>query len=256
MITTQKQPEDNRQDVIAGRNPVMEALRSDKELESIYILSGEQKGSLGAIIAKAKSKGIPIKEVSRQKLDILAGTVNHQGTAAICSSGSYSEMEDIFDFAGDEPLFVLICDGIEDPHNLGALIRTAEASGAHGVIIPKRRSAGLSAGTAKAAAGAAAHIPIVRTSNLVSVIEELKKKGVWFYCADMDGQAWCGLDYSGPVGIVVGSEGEGVSRLVKENCDFTVSLPMKGKINSLNASVAAGIVMYEVARQRSHISAR
>ena len=177
--------------------------------------------------------------------------------AAIPAAESYASLEDIYRRAGDKPLFVVLADGVEDPHNLGAIIRTAEAAGAHGVIIPKRHSAGLTAAAVKSAAGAAAHLPVVRVPNLASLMDQLKReKNLWFYCADMDGQPWCSVDYAGAVGLVVGSEGAGVSRLVKEKCDFVVSLPMNGKINSLNASVAAGIVLYEVARQRLGLRAK
>ena len=173
------------------------------------------------------------------------------------SAAAYSQMEDIFRQAGEEPLFLVLADGIEDPHNLGAIIRTAEGAGAHGVIIPKRHSAGLTAAAVKTAAGAAAHLPVVRVPNLVAAMKELRdQKGLWFYCADMDGQPWCTVDYGGPAGLVVGAEGSGVSRLVKESCDITVALPLRGKIGSLNASVAAGIVMYEMARQRMGLKAK
>lgn len=246
-ITQDNTPETR---VIAGRNPVTEALSSGTELESIYLQSGEHKGAVGKIIALAKQAGVPIKEVTPQKLAALTGTENHQGVAAVGSAAEYATVEDILARADTEPPFIIICDGIEDPHNLGAIIRTAEAAGAHGVIIPKRRSAGLTAATAKASAGAVEHLPVARVGSIVTVMEELKAKGLWFYCADMDGQRWDKTDFSGGVGLVIGSEGEGVGRLVKERCDLTVALPMLGNINSLNASVAAGVLMYEVVRQR------
>lgn len=238
--------------IVAGRNPVLEILRGGQTLECIYIQSGDGKGSsLGRIFALAKERGIPIKDATPQKLSDLSGTEHHQGVAAVVSAWDYASLEDIVAKAAGAPLFVVLCDGIEDPHNLGAIIRTAEAAGAHGVIIPKRHSAGLTATTIKAAAGAAAHLPIVRVPNLVACMEALKKDNqMWFYCADMAGSPWCKTDYSGAVGLVVGSEGEGVSRLVGETCDFTVSLPMLGKVSSLNASVAAGVILYEIARQR------
>ena len=242
--------------VLAGRNPVMEALRSGEEMESLYIQSGVPKGPLGAILNKARAAGIPVKEAAREKLTQLAGMDAHQGVVAILSAARYSTMEDIYARAGDEPLFVVLCDEIEDPHNLGAIIRTAEACGAHGVIIPKRHSAGLTAAAVKASAGAAVCLPVVRVTNLVSVMEELKKKNVWITCADMDGEPWCSIDFKGAVALVIGSEGRGVSRLVKEQCDFVASLPMCGQINSLNASVAGGIILYEMARQRMDIKAR
>lgn len=241
--------------VIAGRNPVMEAIRSGQELESVFIQIGDRKGPLGRILALAKDRGIPVKDATVEKLNTLTGMSAHQGVAAVVSAARYSSMEDIYERAGDQPLFVVIADGIEDPHNLGAIIRTAEAAGAHGVIIPKRHSAGLTATAAKAAAGAVFHLPIVRVPNLVAVLAELKEHGVWCYCADMDGTSWCGVDYTGGVALVVGSEGEGVSRLMREKCDFVVSLPMRGQVNSLNASVAGSIVMYEIARQRLGLNA-
>lgn len=254
-----EQERENKQqnDVIAGRNPVLEVLRSGREIESIYIQSGAQKGPLGRIIALARERGIPVKEASAEKLLALSGVEVHQGVAALVSAARYATLEEIYERAGEEPLFLVFCDEIEDPHNLGAIIRTAEAAGAHGVVVPKRHSAGLTATVAKSAAGAVAHLPVVRVPNLTAAMEQLKKdKNMWFYCADMDGQPWCSTDYSGAVGLVVGSEGAGVSRLVKEKCDFVVSLPMRGQVNSLNASVAAGIVLYEVARQRLGLRAR
>lgn len=242
--------------IIAGRNPVLEALRAGQELESVHIQIGDRKGPLGRILAMAKDRGIPVKDATAEKLASMSGVSSHQGVAAVVSAAAYSSMEDIRSRAGGQPLFVVLADGVEDPHNLGAIIRTAEAAGAHGVIIPKRHSAGLTATAAKAAAGAVFHLPIVRVSNLVSTMEELKAEGVWFYCADMDGQNWCEVDYKGGVGLVIGSEGSGVSRLIKEKCDFVVSLPMCGEVNSLNASVAGSIVMYEVARQRLGLAAK
>ncbi len=254
-----EQERENKQqnDVIAGRNPVLEVLRSGREIESIYIQSGAQKGPLGRIIALARERGIPVKEASAEKLLALSGVEVHQGVAALVSAARYATLEETYERAGEEPLFLVFCDEIEDPHNLGAIIRTAEAAGAHGVVVPKRHSAGLTATVAKSAAGAVAHLPVVRVPNLTAAMEQLKKdKNMWFYCADMDGQPWCSTDYSGAVGLVVGSEGAGVNRLVKEKCDFVVSLPMRGQVNSLNASVAAGIVLYEVARQRLGLRAR
>lgn len=239
-----------REDVVLGRNAVIELLKSEREIECLYIQKGEGKGSIAKIIAMAKDRGVPVKEVNGLKLDYMSGPNNHQGVAAVTAAYEYSELEDIFKKAGDQPPFIVIADEIEDPHNLGAIIRTAEAAGAHGLIIPKRRGVGLTMTVSKTSAGAIEHLPIVRVSNLVSVIEELKKRNVWVYAADMDGQNWCSVDYAGGVALVVGSEGQGVSRLVKEKSDFIISLPMCGKINSLNASVAAGIVMYEITRQR------
>ena len=225
--------------VLAGRNPVLEALRSGRELECIYIQSGSPKGPVAAILNKAREQGVPVKEATREKLTQLSGIETHQGVA------------------GEEPLFVVICDNIEDPHNLGAIIRTAEACGAHGVIIPKRHSAGLTAAAVKSSAGAAVCLPVVRVANIVATMQSLKaEKNVWFTCADMDGVNWCQLDFKGAVGLVIGSEGNGVSRLVKEECDFVAALPMQGQINSLNASVAGGIILYEITRQRLGLKAR
>lgn len=242
----------NLENVIAGRNPVKEALKSNKSIDSIYISKGSHLNVINEIRIEAKSKGIVVKEADNKKLDYMSGDSKHQGVLAIISSYTYSEVEDIFinaDNKGEEP-FVIIADGIEDPHNLGAIIRTAECSGAHGVIIPKRRATGLTNIVSKSSAGAIEHIPVARVSNLSSTIEDIKKRGVWVYGADMNGVNWCEQDLSGPVAIVIGSEGNGISRLIREKCDFIVSLPIKGCINSLNASVAAGIIMYEVCRQR------
>ncbi len=242
--------------LIIGRNAVAEALKSGRAIDTLVVSKGERGGSLGQIISRCKEKGIVIKEVERKKLDIMCDGSAHQGVAAYAAAHEYASVEDIFALArerGEQP-FIIICDELEDPHNLGAILRSAEAGGAHGVIIPKRRNATLSYVVGKASAGAVEYVPVARVANIASTIEELKKNGVWIYTADMDGESWCNVDYSGGVGLVIGSEGKGVSRLVKEKSDFTVSLPMKGKINSLNASVAAGILIYEVARQRSGIT--
>jgi len=248
--------QEQRSDVIAGRNAVMEALKSGRPIDSIYILKGNTQGSLGKIVAMAKDEGIPVKDGTPQKFESLCGDLNHQGVAAIVACHDFSTMEDIMAKAGDEPPFIVICDNIEDPHNLGAIIRTAEAAGAHGVIIPKRRGVGLTATVAKTSAGAVEYMPVVRVANIVSCIDELKEQGFWIFCADMDGETWCQADMKGKIGVVVGSEGFGVSRLTKEHCDFVVSLPMKGHVNSLNASVAAGIIIYEAVRQRNDIRAK
>ncbi len=242
--------------IIVGRNAVLEAIRAGQELECVHIQIGDRKGHLSRILAKAKEAGIPVKDATVEKLQNLAVGQAHQGVAAVVSATPYGTMEDIKKRANGEPLFVIIADGIEDPHNLGAIIRSAEASGAHGIIVPKRHNAGLTATVAKTSAGAIFHMPVVRVSNIAATIDELKKDGMWFYCADMDGKNWCETDFSGSVGLVIGSEGSGVSRLVKEKCDFVVSLPMLGNVNSLNASVASGIFMYEIARQRLGISAK
>ena len=247
---------EQRSDVLAGRNAVMEALKSGRPIDSIYILKGNTQGSLGKIVSMAKDEGIPVKDATPQKMESLCSNLNHQGVAAVVACRDFSTMADIMAKAGDEPPFVVICDNIEDPHNLGAIIRTAEAAGAHGVIIPKRRGVGLTATVAKTSAGAVEYMPVVRVANIVSCIDELKEQGFWIFCADMDGETWCQADMKGKIGLVVGSEGFGVSRLTKEHCDFVVSLPMKGHVNSLNASVAAGIIIYEAVRQRNEIRAK
>ena len=240
------------EELICGRNAVSEALRGERTLNSLYIRRGERNGTLGRIAASAKEKGVVIKEVDGKKLDLMTGGANHQGIAAYVSAAEYSSVDEILTFAeekGEDP-FIIICDGIEDPHNLGAIIRSAEAAGAHGVIIPKRHGVSLTWAVAKSSAGAIEHMRVSRVTNLSATVETLKEKGVWIYSADMDGKMWSETDFSGAVGLVVGSEGRGVSRLLREKSDFIVSLPMKGKVNSLNASVAAGILMYEVVRAR------
>ena len=248
-----KQNLDNqRNDIIAGRNPVMEAIRSGRSIESILVAKGERSGSVVAIIAKAKQKNIPIKDVDSKKLDFLAKGVNHQGIVAQCAVKEYSTLEDIFALAeerGESP-FIIVLDKIEDPHNLGAIIRTAECAGAHGVIIPERRSAGLSYTVEKTSAGALEYMPVVRVKNISAVLQKLKDKGIWVYGADMDGEHYKKVNFDGAVALVIGNEGKGISPLVAKDCDVIVSLPMKGKINSLNASVAAGILMYEIADKR------
>ena len=243
---------ENDKDVIFGRNSVAEAIKSGRPLDSVMVARGDRSGSIPKIVADAKKAGIVIKEVDSKKLDFICGHNNHQGIAALGAVKEYSTIEDIFDTAKErnEQPFVIICDEIEDPHNLGAIIRTAEAAGAHGVIIPKRRSASLSFTVAKTSAGAVEFMHVARVTNLPQTIEDLKKRGVWVYCADMDGEPFYKSDLKGAIALVIGSEGNGVGRLVKEKCDVTLSMPMKGQINSLNASVAAGILMYEVSRQR------
>ena len=245
-------------DLITGRNAVTEALKSGRPIESLLVArSTDSSGrSFGQIIAMAREMNITVKEVSPAKLDAMCGG-SHQGIAALTAVHEYSSVDDIFALAesrGEAP-FVILCDGIEDPHNLGAIIRTAEAAGAHGVIIPKRRAVGLTWAVGKASAGALEYMPVARVANLSACIEELKKRGLWIYCADMDGQTWCDGDLTGAVGLVIGGEDSGVSRLVREKCDGVLSLPMKGSINSLNASVACSIVIYEITRQRSGIHA-
>lgn len=253
----EKQDFQNQSDLIIGRNAVMEALDGGREIDSLFITKGERNGSIGVILAKAREKKIIIKEVDKKKLDFMCGRSNHQNVAAKCAVHEYSTVEDILNRAREkgEPPFIIICDELEDPHNLGAIIRTAEITGAHGVIIPKRRSVGLTFAVGKTSVGALEYMPVARVGNLATEIENLKKNGLWIYGADMQGDTWCETDFSGAVGLVIGSEGKGISRLVKEKCDVIVSLPMKGKINSLNASVAAGILMMEVSRQRSNIKA-
>lgn len=248
-----KQNLDNqRNDIIAGRNPVMEAIRSGRSIESILVAKGERSGSVVAIIAKAKQKNIPVKDVDSKKLDFLAKGVNHQGIVAQCAVKEYSTLEDIFALAEEreERPFIIVLDKIEDPHNLGAIIRTAECAGAHGVIIPERRSAGLSYTVEKTSAGALEYMPVVRVKNISAVLQKLKDKGIWVYGADMDGEHYKKVNFDGAVALVIGNEGKGISPLVAKDCDVIVSLPMKGKINSLNASVAAGILMYEIADKR------
>lgn len=252
----EQQKSGTQTDLIIGRNSVLEALRAGRAIDSLLVARGERSGSIGRILAECREKGIVIKEVDAKKLDFLCGRGNHQGVAAYAAAHAYACVADLLALAqqrGEAP-FLIICDELEDPHNLGAIIRTAEAAGAHGVIIPKRHAASLSFAVSKAAAGALEYLPVARVGNLAATLDELKKQGLWIYGADMDGTPFCETDYSGPVALVIGSEGRGLGRLIKEKCDFIVSLPMKGKINSLNASVAAGILMYEIARQRAGLS--
>ncbi len=251
----EKQDREQREDYIAGRNAVMEALKSGRHLDSVLIARGDRQGSIAAIAARCKEQGVPIKDVDSRKLDAMAA--NHQGVIAIAACKEYVTLEALFEAAEQkgEPPFFIVCDELEDPHNLGAILRTAEAAGAHGVIVPRRRSVGLTSTVYKASAGAVEYVPVARVANINDALRELKERGVWVYGLDMDGEDWCATDMSGAVALVVGSEGRGVSRLVRENCDFVLSLPMNGRVNSLNASVACGIVMYEVARQRGHIRA-
>lgn len=246
---------ERREDCIAGRNAVMEALKSGRHLDSVLIARGDRQGSIAAIVARCREQGVPVKEADVRKLDALAA--NHQGVVAMAACKEYVTLEALFEVAeqrGESPFFIL-CDELEDPHNLGAILRTAEAAGAHGVIVPRRRSVGLTSTVYKASAGAVEYVPVARVANINDAIRELKERGVWVYGLDMDGEDWCATDMTGATALVVGSEGRGVSRLVRENCDFILSLPMNGRVNSLNASVACGIVMYEVARQRGQIRA-
>lgn len=244
--------QDRQTDVIAGRNPVSEALRSSRPINKILVARGEQSGAIVGILAKARDKKIPVKEVDRQKLDHLSAGAPHQGIIAFAAVHAYATVDDIFACAeqrGEAP-FIVVLDEVEDPHNLGAIIRTAECAGAHGVIVPKRRSAGLSYTVGKASAGAVEYMNVARVTNIAALLDELKAKGVWVFGADMNGEDYRRCDFSGACAIVIGNEGKGISRLVREKCDVIVSLPMKGKINSLNASVAAGILMYRAMDNR------
>ena len=241
-------------ELIEGRNAVIEALRAGRSIDKIYLARGDVDKTLGHIASKAREKGVVVVECDRRKLDFMSKTHAHQGVIALCAVRDTCSIDDIFAIAEErgEPPFVIVCDEISDPHNLGAIIRSAECAGAHGVIIPKRRSAGLTAIVDKASAGAAEHMAVARVANLPAALQELKKRGLWVYGTAADGQSelWK-TDFSGEVALVIGSEGDGMGRLVRECCDFIVSLPMRGQINSLNASAAAAIVMYEVLRQRS-----
>lgn len=237
---------------IEGRNAVIEAFRSGKTIDKLFVLDGCKDGPVMTILREAKKTDTIIKYVDKERLDHMSKTGHHQGVIANAAAYEYAEVEDILNAAKEkgEPPFIFILDGIEDPHNLGAIIRTANLCGAHGVIIPKHRAAGLTATVAKTSAGALNYTPVAKVTNIGNTIEELKKEGLWFVCADMGGETMYRLNLKGPIGLVIGNEGEGVSRLVKEKCDFTASIPMKGNIDSLNASVAAGVLAYEIVRQR------
>ncbi len=249
--------EKENKDIIAGRNPVMEAVKSQRAIETIMVSKGELSGSIKVIIALAKENNIPIKEVDSRKLDAMCGGASHQGIVAVAAAKAYSTVEDMFKLAEEkgEPPFLIILDGIEDPHNLGAIIRTAECAGAHGIIIPMRRAVGLTYTVGKASAGAYEYMPVARVTNLAYLIDDLKEKGLWIYGADMNGENYCSVNLKGAAALVIGSEGRGLSRLVREKCDAVLSLPMCGKITSLNASVAAGVLMYEFTRQRLDLKA-
>ena len=237
---------------IEGRNAVIEAFRSGKTIDKVFILDGCQDGPIQTVKREAKKHDCIVQFVKKERLDQLSETGHHQGVIAYAAAYEYSELEDIFALAekkGEDP-FIILLDNIEDPHNLGAIIRTANLAGAHGVIIPKRRAVGLTATVAKTSAGAINYTPVVKVTNLAKTMEELQEKGLWFVCADMGGESMYRLNLTGPIGLVIGNEGEGVSRLVKEKCDFIASIPMKGDIDSLNASVAAGVLAYEIVRQR------
>ena len=237
---------------IEGRNAVLEAFRSGQTIDKVYLLDGCQDGPIRTILREAKKTDCLIQFVKKERLDQLSETGTHQGAIAIIAAYEYAEVSDILDKAkekGEAP-FIFILDNIEDPHNLGAIIRTANQAGAHGVIIPKRRAVGLTATVARTSAGALNYTPVARVTNITQTIEDLKKEGMWFVCADMDGEVMYKMNLTGPIGVVIGSEGDGVSKLVREHCDMIASIPMKGDIDSLNASVAAGILAFEILRQR------
>ncbi len=238
--------------MIFGRNPILEALASEREIDKIIVQKGVKEGSIIKILSKAKAKGIVITEAEKTKLDELSEGEKHQGVVAYVAAHEYCDVEDILEeaYSKNEDPFILILDGIQDPHNLGAIIRTAHNAGVHGIIIPKRRAVGLTATVAKSAAGALEYMKIAKVSNIASTMKALKKQGIWIACADMDGKLVYDEDLTGPMAIVVGAEGEGISRLTKENCDYVVSVPMYGHVTSLNASVAVSVITYEVVRQR------
>lgn len=244
--------EESKSLVIEGRNAVLEALRSGKPMDKLYVLDGCQDGPIRTIVREAKKHDVILQFVTKERLNQLSETGKHQGVIAHAAAYEYAQVEDMLELAksrGEDP-FIFLLDNIEDPHNLGAIIRTANLAGAHGVIIPKRRAVGLTATVARTSAGALNYTPVARVTNLRKTVEDLKKQGLWFVCADMDGTVMYDLDLKGPIGLVIGNEGEGVSRLMKENCDFVAGIPMKGDIDSLNASVAAGVLAYEIVRQR------
>ena len=237
---------------IEGRNAVMEAFRSGKTIDRVYVLKGCQDGPINSILREARKHDTLVNFVAKERLDQMSETGKHQGVIASAAAYAYAEVEDMLKLAEEkgEPPFLFLLDDIEDPHNLGAIIRTANLAGAHGVIIPKRRAVGLTATVARTSAGALNYTPVAKVTNLSATIEELKEKGMWFVCADMGGTTMYDLNLTGPIGLAIGNEGDGVSRLVKEKCDFVASIPMKGEIDSLNASVAAGVLAYEIVRQR------
>ena len=237
---------------IEGRNAVIEAYRAGRPIDRLFLLDGCQDGPISTIKREAQKQGTPVKYVSRERLDQLSETGKHQGVIAYGAAYEYAQVEDILRAAEEkgEPPFLFLLDNIEDPHNLGAIIRTANLAGAHGVIIPKNRAAGLTAVVARTSAGALNYTPVAKVTNIARTIESLKKEGIWFVCADMGGTRMYDLDLKGPIGLVIGNEGQGVSKLVKETCDFIASIPMKGDIDSLNASVAAGVLAFEIVRQR------
>ncbi len=243
-------PRETPENLIVGRNAVREALRAGRDMEKLLVSRGEATGSLREILALAREKGVVVQEVDRRRLDEMAE--NHQGVAALASMYAYSTLEEILALAREkgEPPFLVVLDGITDPHNLGAIVRTAECMGAHGVILPERRAVGLTPAAMKAAAGALEWIKVARVTNLTRALETLKAQNIWTYATDMDGEDYRRVNFSGGCALVIGAEGQGVSRLVRETCDQVVSIPMKGHIDSLNASVAAGVILAEIARQR------
>ena len=251
-MTDKKQEKYQNDELLIGRNPIAEALASGRSVIKIMIAKGTASGPAVEIAAKAKKAGIPVQEVERKKLDYMTSGATHQGVAALCAVKDYSSVEDILALADErqEAPFIIILDEIEDPHNLGAIIRSAECAGAHGVIIKKRHAAGLTYTAYKAAAGALEYLPVARVTNIADTIDALKERNIWIYGADMNGEDYLKTDFRGGAALVIGNEGKGISRLVREKCDVIVSLPLKGRINSLNASVAAGILMYKVAEQR------
>ena len=248
-----RREEKSYEDRVEGRNAVLELLASDRDVNKLYVQKGEKHGSINKIIAIAKEKRIVIAEMEKAKMDVMSETHNHQGVIAVVPPFNYCDVDDILDYAKskNEQAFVLILDGIEDVHNLGSIIRTAETAGVHGIIIPKRRAAGVNATVSKTSAGAVEHMKIARVNNLADTMRNLKESGLWIIGTDMDTEvSYTNQDYTGDIAIVIGSEGFGMSKIVKDNCDFLIKIPMKGKITSLNASVSAGIVMYEALKQR------
>ena len=240
------------ENAIEGRNAVIEAFRAGKTIDKLYVQDGLKDGPIQTILREAKKRDVKVNFVEKDRLNGMSATGHHQGVIAIAASYSYAEVEDILAKAAEkgEPPFIIILDGVEDPYNLGAIVRTANQAGAHGVIIPKNRAVGLTASVSRTSAGALNYTPVAKVTNIARTMEDLKKQGLWFVCADMDGTVMYDLDLTGPIGLVIGNEGSGVSELVKKNCDFIASIPMKGEIDSLNASVAAGILSYEIVRQR------
>lgn len=248
----QDKERERNENLIEGRNAVLEAFRAGKTIDKLLVLDGCQDGPVRSIVREAKKQDTLIQFVAKERLSQISETGKHQGVIAYAAAYAYAEVEDMLQAAGakGEDPFLILLDNIEDPHNLGAIIRTANLAGAHGVIIPKNRAVGLTAAVARTSAGALNYTPVVRVTNLVRTMDELKKRGLWMVCADMGGEKMYDLNLKGPIGLVIGSEGEGVGRLVRENCDMTASIPMKGDIDSLNASVAAGVLAYEIVRQR------